>query len=264
MPHVVDPKAGWVASWNTKPARGWVDGDLSGTATRPAGPANRFRDLRRQLANGHDLTPASLMRIDRRTGEADHRYLGYRPVIRKLSHLHGLSPLQRRARDLLTNWDGRAYAPGSPGGSSPLGTPAASVTDGPAATLFAEFADQAKRLLFGSLPASIRTRLDTVSAEHQYDVTPLNNDVLRILVPHISAIHELPRWAHGRSRLSIERLALIDAVKVMQNRYGNAPSSWRRPHGISSMDSLSGVVGPSVDMPFEDRGTWVQQVAFTR
>jgi hypothetical protein len=114
------------------------------------------------------------------------------------------------------------------------------------------------------LPASIRLRLDTVSAEHQYDVTPLNNDVLRILVPRISAIHELPRWAHGRSPLDVERHALVEAVKVMRHRYGDTVSTWRRAHGISSVDSLSGVVGPSVDMPFEDRGTWVQQVAFTR
>ena len=67
MPHVVDPKAGYVANWNTKPAHGWVDGDLSGTNTRPGGPANRVVDLQTLLAAGHHFTAGSL-RANRRAG----------------------------------------------------------------------------------------------------------------------------------------------------------------------------------------------------
>ncbi|MBV9485682.1 MAG: hypothetical protein JO246_06450 [Frankiaceae bacterium] len=49
----------------------------------------------------------------------------------------------------------------------------------------------------------------------------------------------------------------------MKKRYGKAPNAWRRHHGISHVNALSGVVGPSEEMPFQDRGTWVQEVAFT-
>ena len=152
---------------------------------------------------------------------------------------------------------------GAEGGSSPLGTAATKVTDGPATTLFVAYTKEIKRLLFGSLSAAVRARLDTLDPEaHQYDVTPLDNDALRVLVPHFSVLKPLSRWLHGRTPLSVERTALVDAVKVMVSTYGSSPSSWRRPHGISDIDSLSGVVGPSVQMPFEDRGTWVQEVAF--
>jgi penicillin amidase len=263
MPHVVNPKSGFIANWNTKPAPGWVDGDLSGTNTRPAGPANRVRVIQTILASSHHLTAASLTSIDRRIGESDDRYLGYRPVIANLRHATGLSAIERTARSLLEHWNGLAYDPGAAGGSSPLGTAAKAVTDGPAPTLFVAFTQQIKRLLFAQLPAIVRARLDTLSTEtHQYDVTPLDNDALRVLVPHFSALHALPRWARGRSPLSIERQALIAAVREMQGKYGATPSAWRRHHGISNIDSLSGVVGPSVQMPFEDRGTWVQEVAF--
>jgi hypothetical protein len=49
----------------------------------------------------------------------------------------------------------------------------------------------------------------------------------------------------------------------MTKRYGNNPDNWRRHHGVNHIVSLSGVVGPSITMPFEDRGTWVQEVGFT-
>jgi penicillin amidase len=264
MPHVINPKAGYVANWNTKPAHGWVDGDLSGTNTRPGGPANRVRDIQDLLAAHHDFTPASLGRLDKTIGDSDHRYRGYRPVLRALRGSSHLSRVDRKALQLMLHWNGLAYAPGVKGGSSPLGTAPDKTTDGPAATVFVAFTRHIKTLLFGSLPTAVRARLDTLSTEsHQYDVTPLDNEALRVLRPHFSALQPLARWAHGRSRLSIEREALIDAVRSMVRSYGASPASWRRPHGISHIDSLSGVVGPSTTMPFEDRGTWVQEVAFT-
>jgi penicillin amidase len=263
MPHVVNPKDGYVANWNTKPAKGWVDGDLSGTNTRPGGPASRLVDIETILKRSHHLTAASLTRIDKQIGDSDHRARGYQPVLRNLSKAKHLSALDRKARSLLQHFDGLAYDPGAMGGSSPLGTAATKVTDGPAATLFVAYTKQIKRLLFGSMSPTVRARLDTLDPEaHQYDVTPLDNDALRVVVPRFSALKPLPRWLHGRSALSVERTALVDAVKTMVSTYGSALSSWRRPHGVSDINSLSGVVGPSVQMPFEDRGTWVQEVAF--
>lgn len=265
MPHVIDPKAGYVANWNTKPAHGWVDGDLSGSNTRPGGPANRVRVIQTLLAARHHVTAAGLGRIDRRIGESDDRFLGYRPIIRNLVRLHGLSKLQRQAARLLRHYDGRAYAPGAKGGSSPLGTPASKVTDGPAATLFVAYTQAVKQLLFGRLPADVRARLDTLPTDgHRYDVTPLDNEALRVLRPGFSGLTPLSRWAHGRSRSTIERAALRQAVRTMQHEYGAKPASWRRHHAISAIDSLSGVIGPSETMPFEDRGTWVQEAAFSR
>lgn len=259
MPHVVDPPDGYVANWNTKPARGWVDGDLSGTNTRPGGPANRVRDLQTLLAAGHHFGRHALGRIDERVGEDDHRYLGYWPIVENLRHAPTFGPADRKSLRMLLRWDGRAYAPGVKGGSSPRSTPAAKVTDGPAATLFAAFTAQLKNRLFHSLPQAVRARLDTLSTEsHQYDVTPLDNDAIGLLIPGFNGLPTVG----PRRRLEIEEKAFIRAEKAMRATYGSNPHSWRRPHGISHIDSLSGVIGPSTVMPFQDRGTWVQNVTF--
>src|SRR3954451_22767435 len=180
MPHVVDPQAGFVAHWNTKPAAGWLDGDLSGSNTRPGGHANRVVVIRRLLSASHHLASTGLMRVDTATGQADMRAPALLPT---LLHLRGdpkLTAAEKTALRLLAGWDGRAYAPGDPGGSSPLGTAADKVTDGPAATLFLMVRDKVKSRLFHDVPADIRGRLDTIAAEgHQYDVTPMDNLALR-------------------------------------------------------------------------------------
>ncbi len=123
MPHVVDPAPGFVANWNTKPARGWVDGDLSGSNSRPGGPLQRVLVIKRLLRHGHRLRLPDLMRIDTHAGEDDHRAAGYLPPLLALRDEAGLSRAQRRALRLLAHWDGRAYAPGDPGGSVTGGDP---------------------------------------------------------------------------------------------------------------------------------------------
>jgi penicillin amidase len=261
MPHVVDPADGYLANWNTKPAHGWYDGDLSGTNTRPGGPANRLVEVERRLRHAHRATARSMDRWDRHVGESDDRAPAYLPVIVAERHDPALDRRERRAVRLLAGWNGLAYDPGH--GSSRLGTPAGKVTDGPAPTLFAAFVTACKAELFGSLPASIRARLDTEPADgtHAYDLTPLDNEALRVLRPHFSAHRPLARWSNGRSRARLVRHALAAAIHSLRSRDGRHMSAWRRPHAISAIDSLSGVVGPSKKMPFEDRGTWVQHVA---
>jgi hypothetical protein len=105
----------------------------------------------------------------------------------------------------------------------------------------------------------IRARLDTLSTEsHQYDVTPLDNDALGLLIPHFNGLSAVG----PQRRLAIEANAFRRAENALRKTYGHNPASWRRPHGVSHIDSLSGVIGPSKVMPFQDRGTWVQNVTF--
>jgi penicillin amidase len=264
MPHVVDPKAGYVANWNTKPAPGWLDGDLSGSNTRPGGRANRVRVIQSLLATHRHVTASDLMRFDTRIGTADMRAAAYLPALLALRKTPGLSAVERTALRLLAGWDRRAYAPGAPGGSSPHGTAPASVTDGPAATLFAAVRTAVKRLLFSSVPADVRARLDTIAAEgHQYDVTPMDNLALRVLRPWWAGLPSPTVVTGNRSPAHVLRAALDAAIKTLTARYGATSSTWRRPHAISHLGSLTGVVGPSTVEPFVDRGSWVQQVTFT-
>jgi len=263
MPHVVNPASGFVANWNTKPAHGWLDGDLSGSNTRPGGRANRVVVIKRLLANSHGLRSSDLMRIDTAIGEHDMRAPSYLPAILSLRSSGSLTAKERRALGLLAGWDGRAYAPSAKGGSSPLGTPAADVTDGPAATLFVLVRNRIKARLFGGLPKPIRARLDTLSTEsHQYDVTPLDNLALRVIRPHWAGLPAPMVVTGQRNVRRVLQHALDKAIAEAIATYGAKPSSWRRQHGISHLESLTGVVGPSTTMPFEDRGSWVQEVAF--
>ncbi len=263
MPHVVDPKRGWVVNWNTKPAPGWVDGDLSGSNTRPGGPANRVVIIRRLLAATHHLAPKGLMRIDMAIGEADMRGPAYLPALMAMRSDQRLSAAEQKALKLLAGWDGRAYAPGDPGGSSPSGTAPEDVTDGPAATLFVAVRDALHHRLFHGLSTDLKARLDTLSTEsHQYDVTPMDNLVLRVIRPSFAGLPPPSIITGHRKPAVVLRHALAAALARLTKTYGARQSSWRRHHGISHLESLTGVVGPSATEPFLDRGSWVQQVAF--
>jgi penicillin G amidase len=268
MPHVVDPTSGYVVNWNTKPAPGWLDGDLSGTNTRPGGPANRVVVIKHLLSKARHLSSAGLMRVDTAIGEADMRAPSYLPVLLRMRSDQRLSAGEQRALRLLARWDGRAYAPGAPGGSSPSGTDPAHVTDGPAATLFVAVRDEVKHLLFHGLSRALRSRLDTLSTEsHQYDVTPMDNLALRVIRPRAAPGHWAglppPTVVIGvKKPEAVLRHALANAIARLTKTYGAKPSSWRRHHGISHLASLTGVVGPATTEPFLDRGSWVQQVAF--
>src|SRR4051812_13810795 len=263
MPHVVDPAAGFVSNWNTKPASGWLDGDLTGSNTRPGGAANRVTVIRGLLRHGHGLQAPDLMRIDVAIGSADMRADGYLPSMLSLRGSKHLTGGQRHALRLLAGWDSRAYAPGEPGGSSPMGTDPADVTDGPAATLFRDWRDRLKHWLFHSLPADVLARLDTLAAEaHQYDVTPLDNLTLRVLRPRWAGLGA-PTVVTGRTNVTrVLRRTLAGTLATLTKTYGAKPSSWRRSHAVSHLESLTGVVGPSTTEPFVDRGSWVQHVAF--
>lgn len=264
LPHVVDPKAGFVANWNNKPAPGWFDGDLSGSNSRPGGAAQRMVVIRGLLRNADDLRPADLMRLDTRIGAADMRAAGYLPAMLRLRGADRLTEPQHAALRLLASWDGRAYAPGAPGGSSPEPTDPAAVTDGPAATLFAAWRNRIVARLFHGLPADIRLRLDSLGVTHQYDVTPLDNLTLRVLRPRWAGLG-VPTAAVGHVAVRrVLRNTLARTIKQLEKRYGDAPRTWRRSHGITTIESLTGVIGPSATEPFEDRGSWVQHIAFTR
>ncbi|HEX4655503.1 MAG TPA: penicillin acylase family protein, partial [Mycobacteriales bacterium] len=236
-----------------------------GSNTRPGGPANRVAVIRRLLSGAHHLTAAGLMRIDTAIGEADMRAPGYLPALLASRTDQRLSAAQQTALRLLAGWDGRAYAPGETGGSSPSSTDAADVTDGPAATLFAQMRTAIVNRLFGGLPGQVVTRLNTLSSEsHQYDVTPLDNLALRVIRPHWAGLPppSLVLVISNRKPAAIIKHALATSLALLTKRYGSAPDKWRRHHAVSHLDSLTGVVGPSATEPFLDRGSWVQQVAF--
>jgi penicillin amidase len=114
------------------------------------------------------------------------------------------------------------------------------------------------------LSADLKARLDTLSTEsHQYDVTPMDNLALRVIRPTFAGLPPPTAITGDRKPRAVLRHALAAALAQLEKDYSAQPSSWRRAHGVSHLESLTGVVGPSATEPFLDRGSWVQQVAFS-
>lgn len=274
MPHEIDPPDGYLANWNTQPAHSWVNGDIASTpvepnsqptTTRPGGPSNRVVRIQSLLEARSNFSAADFPTLDAAIGESDFRAAGYLPLITALVGRRGFTQSETDAIKLLTGWDGRAYAPGAPGHSSPMGTAATAVTDGPAATLFAALVVALQQQVFGSLPPDLGTRLSAHPAEgHQYDVTALDNLVQRVLRPGYSGLTPSRDYTGGRSSTDIVKAALDAAISSVTATYGGAMPSWRRPHAVSHLTSLTDTVGPTGEtQPFEDRGSWVELIAFT-
>jgi hypothetical protein len=95
-----------------------------------------------------------------------------------------------------------------------------------------------------------------------FDGTPADQLVLRNLVPSASSLRPSRDYLHGRSVATVVLAALDRSVAALTKAYGADPSAWRDPHPRSTIKSLTGVIGPSRTMPYQDRGSWVQVVAF--
>jgi len=66
----------------------------------------------------------------------------------------------------------------------------------------------------------------------------------------------------GRSRDDVLLAALDRSIAVLTAEYGADPAGWRDQHPRRAIGSLTGVIGPSLTMPYQDRGSWVHVVSF--
>ena len=255
MPHAVDPPEGYLASWNNKPAHGWLDGIGIGDTSRPGGPVQRVSVLQDELARakvGAGL--AGVEHVDRVAGVTDMRAPHWRPLLTQLRAAGGLNAQQVAALDAVLGWDGTHYGPDS-GGSDGRDSVGATVFDAWVRALRAE--------LFTDLPTAIRDRQAGVGS-HLYDMPPIDNLARRALVPGSSGLPVSRDYTGGRTPVAVARAALVRALDVLELEYeGAAVSGYRRPHATRPMCSLTGgVIGPCIDVPFLDRGSWIHLVSF--
>ncbi len=258
MPHTVDPAVGYVANWNNKPATGWIDEFLEPASSRSAGKANRIQVIQGLLATQPRLTPEGLRATEYRLGTLDERVPEFKPL---LTALAGSTPTQRTALSLLRAWDGTTYGPRA--GTSPGEYTDETVTDGPAKTLWVRYMDALRDEVLRSLPKAVVLESDAVGS-HVYDASPADNLVLRVLSPSRSSLTPSRDYLGGRTPGAAMLRALDAAVASVTAQYGADPAGWRAPHERRAIDSLTGVIGPSLTMPYMDRGSWVHVVAFTQ
>lgn len=258
MPHAVDPAVGYLANWNTKPAKGWVDEYVEDpAASRPAGVGQRVQVIQGLLASQPRMSPDDLRRTEYLLGRVDQRTVDFLPLLKQL---HSGDPHVAAALDLLRGWDGVAYDPAQ--WPTPQSYTDATVTDPPAVTLFARFMDVLRDDLFADLPTSVRTASDDVGS-HVWDVSVIDNLALRVLEPSTSSLTPSRDYTGGRTSDAVLLDALGRTVQALTLDHSSDPASWRDPHPRRDIASLTGVIGPSITMPFQDRGSWVHVVAFT-
>jgi penicillin amidase len=256
MPHAVDPAVGYLTNWNNKPARQWVDDYLDPASSRSAGKAVRVQTLQLALARQPKLSPAAVRETEYTIGTTDHRYPDFQPL---LTAVTGRTPVQKRAIALVRAWNGRTYGPGA--GTSSTSYDDVTVTDGPGPTIFRHFMDDLRDEVLQDLPADIVVAADN-RGSHVFDGTPADQLVLRNLVPGKSSLRPSRDYLHGRTTEAVVLAALDRSIAALTKTYGADPATWRDLHPRSSITSLTKVIGPSRTMPYQDRGAWVQVVAF--
>jgi penicillin amidase len=256
LPHAGDPAVGYLANWNNKPAQGWQDDYLDPASSRSAGKAVRVRTIQLALAAQPRLTPAALRATEFRIGTTDQRSPDFRPL---LVGAGGDTAVQKAAIALVRSWNGRSYGPDADTSSTSYDDE--TVTDGPGPTIFRHWMDDLRDEVLQDLPAPIVVAADNRGG-HVFDGTPADNLVLRNLQPSASSLRPSRDYLHGRSTRTVVLAALNRSIAALTKQYGADMAAWRDPHPRSTIDALTGVIGPSRTMPYEDRGSWVHVVAF--
>lgn len=256
LPHAIDPKVGYLANWNNKPAQGWVDDYLDPSSSRSAGRAVRVQVIQRLLAAEPHLTPARLRTLEYQLGTTDQRTPEFFPLIKGVT---GKTAAEKQALAVVRAWNGRTYGPAA--GTSSSSYDDATVTDGPGPTVFRRWMDDLRDVVLADIPHDLVVAADA-RGNHVFDGTPADNLVLRVLRPSESSLTPSRDYRHGKSTSALVLAALDRTIASLTADYGPDPAHWRDPHPRSTINSLTGVVGPSRTMPYEDRGSWVQVIAF--
>ncbi|HUR39937.1 MAG TPA: penicillin acylase family protein [Verrucomicrobiae bacterium] len=289
LPHAVNPPQGFVANWNNKPAAGWLDGEGFGSTSRAAGAGQRVTNLIDLLGSRHGWTFADLRAADIHAGTRDPRAREYLPVIAafRATAFGDLSEVQRAALDRMLAWDRSHYGPGIDLADD------TTWVDGPGATLFGAYVDALRDELFGSLknnvidpgtpdsdpnnpnPDSGLTIYGRIAGvgSHRFDQSVMDNLVVRVLAPESSGLSVRRDYTGGRTRDAVMRAALEVALSRLEVDSVDGLDGLRRSHPRSQICSLTGAVGPGsdaapgtscVEMPYQDRGSWVHRVGWER
>jgi penicillin amidase len=268
LPHDIDPPQGYLANWNTKPAYGWLDGEGLGDTSRPGGPGQRVTTITDLLSTRSDWSFADLAAIDQHVGSTDHRARSYLPLIQSFrgSAANHLDDTEKAALDLIIGWDHNTFSTGN---------------DSPAATVFGAYVTALRDQLFAPLKTLV---IDSTAGEtiysresgvgsHVFDMSAMDNLVLRVLDPGTSGLGLNRDWTGGRDRDTVMQAALDAALQTLGVASPADLPKASRAHPLSQICSLSGVVGPGSDtlpgqscvtMPYEDRGSWVHRTGYEK
>jgi penicillin G amidase len=227
LPHVIDPKQGWLANWNNIPSQGWTTGD--GVAPeRVTGQFHRvgwLMRLVRRMAGAPSF--AAVEHAVRREGSTSQQRPLARTRLRRAA-LGADAPAAAVLRAILT-WDGDYTRTDDHG----------TVDPGVAAwQAFKAAAAEQAGARFGTAWQRFGTKPGT---SHVFDITDAQAYALRTLGPE------------GYRR------AARAAFEALAQRFGSTdPAAWRDKRAMYDVTAQGG--GQAPPLPFFDRGTWEQIV----
>jgi penicillin G amidase len=261
LPHAVDPAQGYLANWNNKPAHGWLDGVGMSYTSLPAARGQRVTNVIDAIESRDDWTFDALRELDRYAGERDMRATEFLPLLLDLRWRDDLTDLQRAALELLASWDGSANGAGADlrfelGSTATVGAPN---------TVFEAILEALIADLLGpvALETSDLVTRQQASGRHVYDVSPALNLVLRILDPSSSTLTPSRDYLRGRSAAEALLAAVQSALDGLGVEDAGDLDELRRDYRMERVCSpTGGVVGPCVEMPFLERGTWIHLTGF--
>lgn len=261
LPHTVNPERGFIANWNNKPAHGWGDGVGMSYSSYPAGHGQRVTNLLELLPTRDDWTVEGLREIDRYAGTHDMRATEFLPLLLALRDRDDLGAREREALELLAAWDGSANSEGA----DMRFEEGSQATIGAAPTIFNATIDALRTAVLDDVHPAFSTLAarQHQSGRHVYDVSPALNLVLRVIDPSTSSLTPSRDYLDGASPEEALRDALVAALDGLAADQGDDLAAYRSPYRMETVCSPTGVIGPCLEMPFLERGTWIHMVAFT-
>jgi acyl-homoserine lactone acylase PvdQ len=227
MPHVINPRQGWLANWNNIPSQGWTSGD--GVATeRVTGSFHRvawLMRLVRHMAKAPSFAAAQA--VVRREGSTSQQ----RPLATaRLRHAaHGSTGRARAVLRTILAWDGDYTR-----------TDAAGTVD-PGVAAWQAFKAHAADLAGSRLGVAWKRFGERPGTSHVFDITD----------PQAYALRTLRRQGY--------RKAATAAFDELSARFGTTdPARWRAPRAMYDVSAQG--AGQAPPLPFFDRGTWEQLV----
>jgi penicillin G amidase len=227
-PRAINPTRRYLFNWNNMPSLGWTNGDGE-SRERLSGPYHRSGWLRRLVSA-----------VARRPSYVRSRHIDFplstiaqqRPLFSRRLRI-ARRRARGRVRDVLSElirWDGSYHRTGSDGRVDP------------GVAIWEAFKSQAEQVAIGRFGRGGRLMSGASGTSHGYDVANGEAFAMRTLT------------ARGLRR------AASQADAALTQRFGTADiSAWRDPRRMYEVSAMGAAEPP--ELPFFDRGTWLQSVA---
>jgi penicillin amidase len=227
MPHVINPKQGWLANWNNIPSQGWTTGDGESTE-RITGQFHRVGWLMRVVRGLHGLKAPAFQdarNAVRMAGStAQQRPLASARLRRAAK---GASGEAAKLLNAILAWDGEYVRTDAKG------------TVDPGVAAWEEFKTAAAAIAVESFAAGAKYFEDKPGNSHAFDITDKESYALRTL------------------SVAQYRAAATTAAATLAKRFGSPePAAWREPRRMYDVAAQGAQQAPP--LPFFDRGTWEQ------